>query len=159
VNLREGVGRDPASIGDIQNGTPGRVFENLIILGSAPGEMYNSPPGDLRAYDVHTGKIVWTFHTVPHPGEFGYDTMPPDAWKYIGGNNTWGEISLDVKRGIAYFPIGSPTYDLYGADRKGADLLATLCWRSMRALENACGITRLCITTCGTMTRRPRRSC
>ncbi len=122
VNLREGLGRDPASIGDIQNGTPGRVFENLIILGSAPGEMYNSPPGDLRAYDVHTGKIVWTFHTVPHPGEFGYDTMPPDAWKYIGGNNTWGEISLDVKRGIAYFPIGSPTYDLYGADRKGADL-------------------------------------
>lgn len=122
VNLREGLGRDPTSIGDIQNGTPGRVFENLIILGSAPGEMYNSPPGDLRAYDVHTGKIVWTFHTVPHPGEFGYDTMPSDAWKYIGGNNTWGEISLDVKRGIAYFPVGSPTYDLYGADRKGADL-------------------------------------
>ncbi len=122
VNLREGLGRDIASIGDIQNGTPGRVFENLIILGSAPGEMYNSPPGDLRAYDVHTGKMVWIFHTVPHPGEFGYETMPPDAWKYIGGNNTWGEISLDVKRGIAYFPIGSPTYDLYGADRKGADL-------------------------------------
>jgi len=122
VNLREGVGRDPASIGDIQNGTPGRVFENLIILGSAPGEMYDSPPGDLRAYDVHTGKIVWTFHTVPHPGEFGYDTMPPDAWKYVGGANTWGEISLDVKRGIAYFPLGSPTYDLYGADRKGANL-------------------------------------
>ncbi len=122
VNLREGVGRDPATIGDIQNGTPGRVFENLIILGSAPGEMYDSPPGDLRAYDVHTGKIVWTFHTIPHPGEFGYDTMPPDAWKYVGGANTWGEISLDVKRGIAYFPLGSPTYDLYGADRKGANL-------------------------------------
>jgi quinoprotein glucose dehydrogenase len=84
--------------------------------------MYDSPPGDLRAYDVHTGKIVWTFHTVPHPGEFGYDTMPPDAWKYVGGNNTWGEISIDEKRGIAYFPLGSPTYDLYGADRTGADL-------------------------------------
>ncbi|HZY71517.1 MAG TPA: PQQ-binding-like beta-propeller repeat protein [Edaphobacter sp.] len=135
VNLREGVGRDPATIGDIQNGTPGRVFENLIILGSVPGEMYDSPPGDLRAYDVHTGKIVWTFHTVPHPGEFGYDTMPPDAWKYVGGNNTWGEISLDVKRGIAYFPIGSPTYDLYGADRKGADLFGN----SLLALDARTG--------------------
>jgi quinoprotein glucose dehydrogenase len=122
VNLREGLGRDPSTIGDVQNGTPGRVFENLIILGSAPGEMYGSPPGDLRAYDVHSGKNVWTFHTVPHPGEFGYDTMPPDAWKYVGGNNNWGELSLDVKRGIAYFPLGSPTYDLYGADRIGADL-------------------------------------
>ena len=122
VNLREGLGRDPKSIGEIQSGTPGRIFENLIILGSAPGEMYVSPPGDIRAYDVHTGKIVWTFHTVPHPGEFGYETWPPDAWKYIGGNNTWGELSLDEKRGIAYFPLGSPTYDLYGADRTGANL-------------------------------------
>jgi quinoprotein glucose dehydrogenase len=122
VNLREGLGRDPKSIGEIQSGTPGRVFENLIILGSAPGEMYGSPPGDIRAYDVHTGKPAWTFHTVPHPGEFGYDTWPPEAWKYIGGNNTWGELSLDEKRGIAYFPLGSPTYDLYGADRTGANL-------------------------------------
>jgi quinoprotein glucose dehydrogenase len=135
VNLREGLGRDIASIGDIQNGTPGRVFENLIILGSAPGEMYDSAPGDLRAYDVHTGTIVWTFHTVPHPGEYGYDTMPPDAWKYVGGNNTWGEISLDVKRGIAYFPLGSPTYDLYGADRKGADLFGN----SLLALDARTG--------------------
>jgi quinoprotein glucose dehydrogenase len=71
---------------------------------------------------VRTGKTIWTFHTVPHPGEYGYDTWPPDAWKYIGGNNTWGELSIDEKRGIAYFPLGSPTYDLYGADRKGAGL-------------------------------------
>jgi len=122
VNLREGLGRDPKTIGEIQSGTPGRVFQNLIIMGSAPGEMYGSPPGDIRAYDVQTGKIVWTFHTLPHPGEFGYETWPPDAWKYIGGNNTWGEISVDEKRGIAYFPLGSPTYDLYGADRTGANL-------------------------------------
>ena len=106
----------------MQSGTPGRIFENLLILGSAPGEMYGSPPGDLRAYDVRTGKMAWIFHTVPHPGEFGYDTFPPNAWKYVGGNNAWGEISLDEKRGIAYFPLGSPTYDLYGADRTGADL-------------------------------------
>ena len=76
----------------------------------------------MRAYDTRTGKLAWTFHTVPHPGEPGYDTWPQDAWKYIGGVNTWGEVSIDEKRGIAYFPLGSPTYDFYGADRKGADL-------------------------------------
>ena len=122
VDLREGLGRDPKTIRNIQSGTPGRVFENLIILGSATGEGYGDPPGDLRAYDVLTGNLVWTFHTVPHPGEFGYDTWPKDAWKYIGGVNAWGEISIDEKRGIAYFPLGSPTYDLYGADRKGQGL-------------------------------------
>lgn len=123
VDLRVGLGRPLTDFSQgVQSGSPGRVFENLIILGSAPGEMYGSPPGDLRAYDVKTGKMVWIFHTVPHPGEFGYNTFPPDAWKYTGGNNDWGGMSLDVKRGIVYFPLGSPTYDLYGAARKGADL-------------------------------------
>lgn len=124
VDLRVGLGRDTKSIRQIASGTPGRVFENLVILGSATGEEYESPPGDLRAYDVTTGKMVWTFHTVPHPGEFGYDTWPPDAWKYIGGTNDWGEMSVDAKRGIVYFPLGSPTYDFYGADRNGADLFS-----------------------------------
>jgi quinoprotein glucose dehydrogenase len=122
VDLREGLGRDPKTIRNIQSGTPGRVFENLIILGSSTGEGYGDPPGDLRAYDVLTGKLVWTFHTIPHPDEFGYETWPKDAWKTTGGVNAWGEISIDEKRGIAYFPLGSPTYDLYGADRKGANL-------------------------------------
>ena len=122
VDLREGLGRDPASIGRIQSGTPGKVFENLVMLGSAPGEGYMSPPGDLRAYDVLTGRLVWQFHTVPRPGEFGYETWPRDAWKYVGGANTWGEITVDAERGIAYFPTGSPTYDYYGADRIGANL-------------------------------------
>ena len=106
----------------MQSGTPGKVFENLIILGSATGESYGSPPGDLRAFDVRTGALVWTFHTIPRPGEFGYDTWPKDAWKYAGGANTWGEISVDVPRGIVYFPTGSPTFDLYGGDRVGANL-------------------------------------
>jgi quinoprotein glucose dehydrogenase len=66
--------------------------------------------------------MEWIFHTVPHPGEFGYDRLPPNAWKYVGGNNDWGGMSLDGKRGIVYFPLGSPTYDLYGADRNGANL-------------------------------------
>src|SRR3954452_8928128 len=124
VDLRQGLGRDPKTIRQIQSNTPGRVFENLLILGSATGESYVSPPGDLRAYDVITGKMVWIFHTVPHPGEFGYDTWPKDAWKYVGGTNTWGEISVDEKRGIAYFPLGSPTYDFYGADRKATNLFS-----------------------------------
>ncbi|MCM3881468.1 MAG: PQQ-binding-like beta-propeller repeat protein [Vicinamibacterales bacterium] len=124
VDLREGLGRDPATVTRIQSGTPGQVFENLILLGSAPGEGYMSPPGDLRAYDVITGKLAWQFHTVPHPGEFGYETWPKDAWKYIGGTNTWGELSIDEKRGIAFFPTGSPTYDYYGADRPGMNLFS-----------------------------------
>ncbi|HET9268668.1 MAG TPA: PQQ-binding-like beta-propeller repeat protein [Vicinamibacterales bacterium] len=123
VDLREGIdGRDPATIGNIQSSIPGEVFENLVILGSATGEGYMSPPGDIRAYDVLTGRLVWTFHTVPRPGEFGYDTWPKDAWKYIGGTNNWGEMTVDVRRGIAYVPLGSPTYDFYGADRIGANL-------------------------------------
>jgi quinoprotein glucose dehydrogenase len=123
VDLRVGIdGRDPATIGNIQSNTPGEVFENLIILGSATGEGYMSPPGDIRAYDVLSGKLVWTFHTVPRPGEFGYDTWPKDAWKYVGGTNSWGEMTIDAQRGIAYIPLGSPTYDFYGADRIGANL-------------------------------------
>jgi quinoprotein glucose dehydrogenase len=124
VDLREGLGRDPATIGRIQSGTPGQVFENLIILGSATGEGYMSPPGDIRAFDVITGKQVWIFHTVPHPGEFGYETWPKEAWKYIGGVNAWGELTIDEARGIAFIPTGSPTFDYYGADRIGANLFS-----------------------------------
>ena len=124
VDMREGLGRDPATIGRIMSNTPGKVFENLVLLGSATGEAYFSPPGDLRAYDVVTGKLAWQFHTVPHPGEFGYETWPKDAWKYVGGTNTWGEITIDAARGIAYFPTGSGTFDFYGADRVGMDLFA-----------------------------------
>jgi quinoprotein glucose dehydrogenase len=118
VNMRVGT---PRPLGG-PSATPGRVFENLILVGSQTGEGYGSAPGDVRAYDAITGKLVWDFHTIPHPGEFGYDTWPKDAWTYVGGVNTWGEISIDEKRGIAYFPLGSPTHDMYGGDRKGAGL-------------------------------------
>jgi quinoprotein glucose dehydrogenase len=124
VDLREGLGRDPGTIRRIASMTPGRIFENLILLGSATGEAYFAAPGHIRAYDVVTGALVWTFHTIPQPGEFGYDTWPKDAWKYAGGVNVWGEITLDAKRGIAYFPVSSPTYDYYGADRIGANLFS-----------------------------------
>ena len=122
VDLREGLGRDPQNLARAQSGTPGKIFENLIMLGSSPGEGYMSGPGHLRAFDVVTGKLAWTFHTIPQPGEYGYDTWPKQAYQYIGGVNTWGEISVDEKRGIAYFPLGSPTYDYYGGDRIGSNL-------------------------------------
>ena len=122
VSLKEGLGRDARSLRLVQSMTPGRVFEDLLILGSATNEGYTSGPGDIRAFDVRTGKTVWTFHTIPHPGEFGYDTWPPDAWKTVGGANVWGEMSLDEKRGILYAPTASPKYNFYGVNRKGADL-------------------------------------
>ena len=122
VDLTHGLGRDPKTLSRAQSNTPGEVYKNLIILGTGTGESYMSPPGFIRAYNVLTGKLVWTFHTLPQPGEFGYNTWPKDAYKYIGGVNCWGEMSLDMKRGIVYCPVGSPTYDYYGADRIGKDL-------------------------------------
>ncbi len=126
VDLRVGLdGRDPESVGNIQSSIPGEVFDNLVIVGSATGEGYMSPPGDIRAYDVLTGRLVWTFHSVPRPGEFGSETWPKDAWKYIGGVNNWAEMTVDTRRGIVYIPLGSPTYDFYGADRAGSNLFGT----------------------------------
>jgi quinoprotein glucose dehydrogenase len=122
VDLKQGLGRDPQSFSLVQSTTPGRVFENLLILGSATNEGYGSAPGDIRAFDVRTGALAWIFHTIPHPGEVGYDTWPPDAWKRVGGANCWGEISVDEIRGIVYVPTASPKYNFYGADRLGADL-------------------------------------
>lgn len=122
VDLKEGLGRDPMALRLVQSTTPGRVFENLIVLGSATNQGYGSGPGDIRAFDVRSGKLAWTFHTIPHPGEFGYDTWPKDAWKTVGGANVWGEFSLDEKRGVVYAPTASPKYNFFGADRTGADL-------------------------------------
>ncbi|HET9305283.1 MAG TPA: pyrroloquinoline quinone-dependent dehydrogenase [Candidatus Sulfotelmatobacter sp.] len=122
VDLRDGLGRDPESLTLVQSTTPGRVFEDLLILGSATNQEYESGPGDIRAFNVRTGRLVWTFHTVPHPGELGYDTWPKDAWKTVGGANAWSGLSLDVKRGIVFVPTASPKYNFYGANRTGANL-------------------------------------
>jgi len=122
TDMRLGVGRAPETLGRMTSTTPGKIFEDLILVGSAPGEDPFVGPGDLRAYSVITGKMVWVFHTIPLPGEYGYDTWPKEAHKYSGAANTWGEISVDTKRGIAYFPTGSPTYDYDGADRHGSNL-------------------------------------
>ena len=124
VDLRAGLDRDPATIKLVQSTTPGRVFEDLLILGSATNQGYGSAPGDIRAFNVRTGQLVWTFHTIPRPGEFGYETWPEDAWKRVGGANVWSELSLDTKRGILYAPTASAKYNFYGVDRSGADLFA-----------------------------------
>ena len=121
TDLRVGLDRDPTRINAGSN-TPGHVFEDLIIVGSATNQAYNSAPGDIRAYSVLTGKLAWQFHTVPRPGEYGYETWPPEAWKTVGGANNWGEMAIDVVRGIAYVPTGSPKFNFFGANRHGADL-------------------------------------
>lgn len=123
VDLAGGLGRD---IGDayLVATSPGVVYEDLLIQGSRVGEEEGSAPGDVRAYDVHTGKIRWTFHTIPRPGELGYDSWPPDAWKTAGGANSWPGMTVDVKRGVVYVPTGSATPDFYGGDRIGANLFA-----------------------------------
>ncbi|MBV8832942.1 MAG: PQQ-binding-like beta-propeller repeat protein, partial [Acidobacteriaceae bacterium] len=122
VDLREGLGRDPKTLTLVQSTMPGKIFGNLLILGSATNEEYSSGPGDVRAYDVRDGKLVWTFHTIPHPGEYGYDTWPPGAWKTVGGANAWSELTLDESRGIVFVPTASPKYNFYGADRTGPNL-------------------------------------
>ena len=115
--------------------SPGIVYQDLLILGSEVSEIYGAAPGHVRAFNIRTGQLAWTFHTIPQPGEPGYETWPPDAWKYVGGANNWGGMSLDVQRGIVYVPLGSPTYDFYGADRKGRNLYGN----SLVALDAANG--------------------
>ncbi len=123
VDLRDGLGRDPEGL-SVTATSPGVIYQDLLILGSALPEDLPSPPGDIRAYDVRTGQVRWTFHTIPHPGEFGYDTWPPAAWKYSGGANNWAGMSVDEKRGLVFVPTGSAAFDFYGADRLGDDLFA-----------------------------------
>ena len=123
VDLREGLGRDPKRQ-SISATTPGIVYKDLLILGSIVAEDLPASPGDIRAYDVRTGKIRWTFHTLPHPGEYGYKTWPKDAWTYIGAANDWAGMSLDEKRGLVFCATGSASFDFYGANRIGDDLFA-----------------------------------
>lgn len=104
--------------------TPGVVYKDMIILGGRNPETHPAPPGDIRAFDVRTGKLRWRFHTVPHPGEPGYETWPAEAWKTAGAANNWAGMALDAKRGIVYAPTGSAVMDFYGGDRVGDDLYA-----------------------------------
>ena len=125
IDLRQGLNRDPETIKRVATMTPGRIFEDLIIMGSAVGdETYGGAPGDIRAYNVLTGELVWTFHTIPHPGEYGYDTWPEDAYLKIGAANAWSNMAIDRRREIVYIPTGAPSYHFYGGNRHGDNLFA-----------------------------------
>ena len=102
------------------------IYEDLVITGSHIDDETGSkgPAGDVRAWDVRTGKLVWTFHTVPRPGEKGHESWKGDAWKDIAGGDVWSFFTIDEKRGILYMPVGSINNDHYGVDRPGPDLFA-----------------------------------
>jgi quinoprotein glucose dehydrogenase len=123
IDLRENLRGDP-KLQSISITSPGVIYRDLIIVGHVTPEALPAPPGDIRAYDVRTGKLRWTFHTIPHPGEFGYDTWPKDAWLHSGSSNNWTGMALDQARGIVYVPTGSAATDWYGADRIGDNLFA-----------------------------------
>ncbi|MCB0658176.1 MAG: PQQ-binding-like beta-propeller repeat protein [Saprospiraceae bacterium] len=123
VDMREGMGRDPQTFFLTAN-SPGVVFDNLYIVGSRVDEGYGAGPGHIRAYDVRSGAQKWIFHTIPQPGEEGYDTWPADAYTYEGGANSWAGMSLDAQRGLVFIPTGSATADFYGGNRLGSNLFA-----------------------------------
>jgi quinoprotein glucose dehydrogenase len=123
IDLRNDLGREPEKQ-SIALTSPGVIYKDVIIVGGREPETLPAPPGDIRAYDVRSGKLRWSFHTIPHPGEFGYDSWPKDAWKTSGAANNWAGMVVDQQRGIVYAPTGSTSFDFYGADRIGDDLFA-----------------------------------
>jgi len=123
IDLREDLGRDPA-VQSIYMTSPAVIYKDFLIVGGREAETLPASPGDVRAYDVRSGKLRWSFHTIPHPGEFGYDTWPKEAWKTSGAANNWAGMTVDVARGIVYVPTGSAAFDFYGTDRVGDDLFA-----------------------------------
>ncbi len=129
IDLRKGLAETDAS----QNlqaqsflamTSPGVIYKDMIIVGFRAPETQPALHGDIRAYDVHTGALRWSFHTIPHPGEPGYETWPEEAWKTTGAANDWAGMALDERRGIVYAPTGSAVNDFYGGDRTGNDLYA-----------------------------------
>jgi quinoprotein glucose dehydrogenase len=123
IDLREDLGRDSAAQ-SIDMTSPAVIYQDLMIVGGREAETLPASPGDVRAYDVRSGKLRWSFHTIPHPGEFGYDTWPKESWKTSGAANNWTGMTVDAERGIIYVPTGSAAFDFYGADRVGDDLFA-----------------------------------
>jgi quinoprotein glucose dehydrogenase len=110
----------------ILSNTPGTIFEDLIIMPIRVSEGADAAPGDIKAYNVRTGKLEWTFHTIPYPGEYGYETFPKNAYKntHIGAANNWAGMAIDRKTGLVYIPTGSASYDFYGGRRHGKNLFA-----------------------------------
>ena len=123
VSLKQGLGKN---VGDkyVVATSPGIIYKNLIIIGSRVSENADAAPGNIRAFDVRSGKLEWVFHTIPHPGEFGYETWPEGAWQKVGGANSWAGMSLDEKRGMVFIPTGSAAFDFWGGNRIGENLFA-----------------------------------
>jgi quinoprotein glucose dehydrogenase len=122
IDLREGLGREPLNW--VTMTSPAVVYKDLVIAGGAMSETLPASPGDIRAFDAHSGQLRWSFHTIPHPGELGYDTWPKTAWTYSGSANNWAGMSVDLKRGIVFVPTGSAASDFFGANRVGNDLFS-----------------------------------
>jgi quinoprotein glucose dehydrogenase len=123
VDVRLGLNRDITNVRPLQTGNPGRIFENLIVISlPAGGANYISNPGDTHAYDVRTGKLMWTFHSVPEKGEVGADTWPEAALATGGGVHNWSELTVDEARGVVYIPFGTARFDFYGGNRIGNNL-------------------------------------
>src|SRR6266496_414755 len=136
VDLHDGLEMENVKDLFITSTSPSSIYKDLILTGTRVSEAMDAAPGDIRAYDVRTGKIVWQFHTIPHPGEPGYETWEdPNAWKTTGGANNWMGMTIDQKRGIAYIPLGSASMDFYGGKRRGSNLYADC----MLALNAATG--------------------
>jgi quinoprotein glucose dehydrogenase len=123
IDLREDLGRDPAAQ-SIYMTSPAVIYKDLMIVGGREAETLPASPGDVRAYDVRAGKLRWSFHTLPHDGEFGADTWPEGAWRTSGAANNWAGMTVDTERGVVYVSTGSAAFDFYGADRVGNDLFA-----------------------------------
>ena len=123
IDLREGLDRPVEGV-SISASSPGVIFEDTIILGSTVPETLPGSPGHIRAFDVRSGKLRWIFHTIPHPGEFGYETWPKEAYQISGGANAWAGLSIDPKLGMVFAATGSASFDFYGANRIGDNLFA-----------------------------------
>ncbi|MBI1763022.1 MAG: PQQ-binding-like beta-propeller repeat protein [Acidobacteria bacterium] len=134
LDLREGLGREASKVSVVLT-TPGVIYKDVLIVSGRMPESLPAPPGDIRAFDVRTGKLRWSFHTIPRPGEFGSGTWPQEAWTYTGSANNWAGMAVDEKRGIVFVPTGSAADDFYGANRVGDDLFAN----TLLALNAATG--------------------
>ncbi|MEY4707961.1 MAG: hypothetical protein RJB58_1684 [Pseudomonadota bacterium] len=134
IDLRQNLSRDSAGL-YVSLTTPGVTYKDTIITGFRTAESAPAAPGDIRAFDVRTGKLRWAFRTIPRPGDDGHDSWPPEAWKSAGGANAWAGMVVDHKRGIVFAPTGSAVDDFYGADRNGNNLYAN----SLLALDAGSG--------------------
>src|SRR6266576_3244403 len=119
VDLRAGIA-DAYPAAEYSMTSPPAIYQDLVITGAAvPEYPSKGPSGQVRAFDVRSGKLAWTFHTIPRPGEVGHESWEGDAWKERTGANVWSIMSVDLERGLVFLPIGSASYDFYGADRRG----------------------------------------